>query len=126
MADALAAHAAKRDSLVEALRQARGIEAGPVALAKETSNLFRDRAAGTRQRLDVRGFNQVLKIADGAVEAEGMVPYEDLTRECLAHGVMPAVVPQDRKSTRLNSSHSQISYAVFCLKKKNAIRFVSA
>src|SRR2546427_1443860 len=26
---------------------------------------------------------------------------------------------QDRKSTRLNSSHSQISYAVFCLKKKN-------
>src|SRR2546430_1611919 len=27
--------------------------------------------------------------------------------------------PRDRKSTRLNSSHSQISYAVFCLKKKN-------
>src|SRR2546430_8735521 len=27
----------------------------------------------------------------------------------------------DRKSTRLNSSHSQISYAVFCLKKKNMI-----
>src|SRR2546430_10958501 len=27
--------------------------------------------------------------------------------------------PGDRKSTRLNSSHSQISYAVFCLKKKN-------
>src|SRR2546430_8960476 len=26
--------------------------------------------------------------------------------------------PRDRKSTRLNSSHSQISYAVFCLKKK--------
>src|SRR5438270_10398305 len=26
---------------------------------------------------------------------------------------------EDRKSTRLNSSHSQISYAVFCLKKKN-------
>src|SRR2546430_10122595 len=28
----------------------------------------------------------------------------------------------DRKSTRLNSSHSQISYAVFCLKKKNTCR----
>src|SRR5256886_5296290 len=27
----------------------------------------------------------------------------------------------DRKSTRLNSSHSQISYAVFCLKKKHAV-----
>src|SRR3712207_7452615 len=38
----------------------------------------------------------------------------------------PAAVPdlrieleQDRKSTRLNSSHANISYAVFCLKKKN-------
>src|SRR2546430_17133088 len=29
----------------------------------------------------------------------------------------------DRKSTRLNSSHSQISYAVFCLKKKNKDRY---
>src|SRR2546430_5224657 len=29
-----------------------------------------------------------------------------------------SIDPQDRKSTRLNSSHSQISYAVFCLKKK--------
>src|SRR2546430_9407447 len=28
---------------------------------------------------------------------------------------------RDRKSTRLNSSHSQISYAVFCLKKKNRL-----
>src|SRR2546427_8467377 len=30
-----------------------------------------------------------------------------------------ARAPTDRKSTRLNSSHSQISYAVFCLKKKS-------
>src|SRR2546430_3981722 len=30
-----------------------------------------------------------------------------------------AIMHRDRKSTRLNSSHSQISYAVFCLKKKN-------
>src|SRR2546430_7581169 len=30
----------------------------------------------------------------------------------------PGTVIGDRKSTRLNSSHSQISYAVFCLKKK--------
>src|SRR3712207_9479875 len=29
-----------------------------------------------------------------------------------------AVIAQDRKSTRLNSSHANISYAVFCLKKK--------
>src|SRR2546427_8542601 len=31
----------------------------------------------------------------------------------------PPARHSDRKSTRLNSSHSQISYAVFCLKKKN-------
>src|SRR5688572_31092698 len=31
---------------------------------------------------------------------------------------------RDRKSTRLNSSHSQISYAVFCLKKKNKKRSI--
>src|SRR2546430_4117255 len=38
-------------------------------------------------------------------------------------GVAPStsLMFSDRKSTRLNSSHSQISYAVFCLKKKNNI-----
>src|SRR5438270_9827593 len=34
------------------------------------------------------------------------------------HPLHPPGQPRDRKSTRLNSSHSQISYAVFCLKKK--------
>src|SRR2546427_6435663 len=34
------------------------------------------------------------------------------------HAQRPQPVILDRKSTRLNSSHSQISYAVFCLKKK--------
>src|SRR2546430_12626117 len=34
--------------------------------------------------------------------------------------LIETVLP-DRKSTRLNSSHSQISYAVFCLKKKSAV-----
>src|SRR2546427_1776260 len=33
-------------------------------------------------------------------------------------GLKDALILTDRKSTRLNSSHSQISYAVFCLKKK--------
>src|SRR3712207_7872788 len=32
---------------------------------------------------------------------------------------------RDRKSTRLNSSHANISYAVFCLKKKNTLNSVS-
>src|SRR5690606_24932892 len=37
-------------------------------------------------------------------------------------GRNPAAVQRDRKSTRLNSSHVKISYAVFCLKKKNLTR----
>src|SRR2546430_7978527 len=37
-----------------------------------------------------------------------------------AHVFLPGSSFLDRKSTRLNSSHSQISYAVFCLKKKDA------
>src|SRR5438445_5074588 len=36
---------------------------------------------------------------------------------------MQAELKQDRKSTRLNSSHANISYAVFCLKKKKEVRF---
>src|SRR2546421_1208300 len=38
----------------------------------------------------------------------------DRTDEALGERILPG----DRKSTRLNSSHDQISYAVFCLKKK--------
>src|SRR2546430_11463139 len=38
-----------------------------------------------------------------------------------AHLFLSANPVDDRKSTRLNSSHSQISYAVFCLKKKKQI-----
>src|SRR2546430_10178729 len=36
------------------------------------------------------------------------------------HGEREFLLRADRKSTRLNSSHSQISYAVFCLKKKKS------
>src|SRR2546429_3366429 len=40
----------------------------------------------------------------------------------IGHGVPPSTHSKlDRKSTRLNSSHGYISYAVFCLKKKNPI-----
>jgi FAD/FMN-containing dehydrogenase len=44
----------------------------------------------------VRAFREVLEVSarEGWVDAEGMVSYEDLVRGCLAHGVMPAVVPQ--------------------------------
>src|SRR2546430_9334780 len=39
----------------------------------------------------------------------------------LTRGLVDEDRIRDRKSTRLNSSHSQISYAVFCLKKKNRL-----
>src|SRR5256886_13703441 len=46
------------------------------------------------------------------------------TSPAVARQIAPGdgVTELDRKSTRLNSSHSQISYAVFCLKKKNKVR----
>src|SRR5439155_23606228 len=37
------------------------------------------------------------------------------------HGSVEHNLPEDRKSTRLNSSHVAISYAVFCLKKKKSV-----
>src|SRR2546429_2545490 len=36
-------------------------------------------------------------------------------------GIVAALLARDRKSTRLNSSHGYISYAVFCLKKKKQV-----
>src|SRR2546429_1248909 len=39
-----------------------------------------------------------------------------------APGITEVVQAADRKSTRLNSSHGYISYAVFCLKKKNTMK----
>src|SRR2546422_3453506 len=52
-------------------------------------------------------------------------PHELLAARARGHGVVEDRVPAaradieiDRKSTRLNSSHGYISYAVFCLKKK--------
>src|SRR2546430_10142625 len=56
------------------------------------------------------------------VEHADVVEAQESTLEdVLAFGILAI---QDRKSTRLNSSHSQISYAVFCLKKK--IRMLTA
>src|SRR2546425_1484504 len=40
---------------------------------------------------------------------------EDGIRDLIVTGVQTCALPIDRKSTRLNSSHDQISYAVFCL-----------
>src|SRR5258708_29417243 len=46
---------------------------------------------------------------------------EDIGAEVESIRDAESLPPRDRKSTRLNSSHQIISYAVFCLKKKNNI-----
>ena len=88
---AAAAHAQRVAALAQEMRAA----GGRLSLAKDTSNLFRERRPEA-QRLDVRSLCQVLEVdpARGTVDAEGMVTYEALTDACLAQGVMPAVVPQ--------------------------------
>src|SRR2546430_11450408 len=52
--------------------------------------------------------------APGYSSSQGLKAMEGLAKQNMVQGMSF----QDRKSTGLNSSHSQISYAVFCLKKK--------
>src|SRR5438132_7284925 len=64
-----------------------------------------------------------LALADGARRAvrQGVAVGRVAAREVVTlHGAREASQLRDRKSTRLNSSHTVISYAVFCLKKKKA------
>src|SRR5688572_31613803 len=67
--------------------------------------------AGTVHALQIIG--NTLYIGGSFQNAAGIASADYLVACDLATGN-----PSDRKSTRLNSSHSQISYAVFCLKKK--------
>src|SRR2546427_3317188 len=60
-------------------------------------------------RIEAQAIQDVLARLDASFERA-----VDLLFACKGR----VVVTGDRKSTRLNSSHSQISYAVFCLKKK--------
>src|SRR5437899_9833266 len=70
---------------------------------------------------------RVFGAADTPITATGVTADEDGWRiERASAGPVPlfeVALPglEDRKSTRLNSSHLGISYAVFCLKKKNII-----
>src|SRR3712207_8917614 len=71
------------------------------------TTLFRSKAARMNR------VNRDTRRHEFAVEAGGQ---HVLRRLADAHGIGNAQV--DRKSTRLDSSHANISYAVFCLKKK--------
>src|SRR2546427_1239310 len=68
---------------------------------------------------------ELLRPSPGAFRDRGRPPPRTRTPRVRAHARRRAPArgrraARDRKSTRLNSSHSQISYAVFCLKKKKA------
>src|SRR5689334_24413838 len=83
------------------------------------TTLFR---SADRQDADARGL-RVSPLGRYAVRVPGQRPV--VRRQFPEHDVQgdrgevrPEQDPGDRKSTRLNSSHSSISYAVFCLKKK--------
>src|SRR5512139_778509 len=87
-------HAARVERLRATMRSADA--AVPLGLDKRTSNLFRDRREGRKQRLDLGDFGHVLGLdpGDGWVDVEGLTPYESLVDATLPHGAMPAVVPQ--------------------------------
>src|SRR3712207_8963485 len=66
------------------------------------------------------GLAEVLSSGKVLVDTSSSRPSStrDLAKELAESGVEMLDAPVDRKSTRLNSSHANISYAVFCLKKK--------
>src|SRR5688572_30873853 len=81
------------------------------------TTLFRSFAAGEIAFLPVTNHLRAAHAAKRAQRGHEINRFENVG---FALGVVAQheVEAQDRKSTRLNSSHSQISYAVFCLKKK--------
>ena len=95
----MSAHADRIARLETALAATNG--AASAGLDKRTSNLFRDRAPRRRPAIDLSHFDAVIRVdpAEGVVEAEGMIPYAALVECTLAHGVMPAVVPQLKSIT---------------------------
>src|SRR3712207_8235486 len=72
----------------------------------------------TRRKALMKQFGSLKRLRAATVEELTAVP--GIGRRT-AEAVLAAV---DRKSTRLNSSHANISYAVFCLKKKTNIKDV--
>ena len=89
-----ATHLDRVAQLVAAVRE--HADGPPLGLSKQTSNLFRDRHEGRKQRLDLSCFTQVIEVntGQGWVDAEGLASFDALVEATLAHGVMPQVVPQ--------------------------------
>src|SRR5688572_32239703 len=85
------------------------------------TTLFRSEQLGReRRRFDRIADRAELRPLEGGIGAHARIVERRVDHRVDAVLLHERVVARDRKSTRLNSSHSQISYAVFCLKKKNA------
>src|SRR2546429_1952020 len=71
-------------------------------------------------RSETQGLVSLVTTHDSFSEADFVIEKiaEKIGGLDLNHGTFPTNYRLDRKSTRLNSSHGYISYAVFCLKKK--------
>src|SRR3712207_7283733 len=65
-----------------------------------------------------RGAHHEARVAGGAPQVQEPPLGEDHHAVAVGEDVLVVLRLEDRKSTRLNSSHANISYAVFCLKKK--------
>src|SRR2546427_9619899 len=80
------------------------------------TTLFRSRAAKFRRRNSDN--RKVVTIEQHLLPDDVLFATEATLPKTMADHHHRVRTKRDRKSTRLNSSHSQISYAVFCLKKK--------
>src|SRR5690348_17711443 len=82
------------------------------------STLFPTRRSSDLERLDEGRFHRIERV-HGAGVAESRREHDRALRAAaVSREAQLNAVRGDRKSTRLNSSHPSISYAVFCLKKK--------
>src|SRR2546430_4819385 len=131
------------DGLLQHFDRTTSIKARIIAHQQQVVRMDRE----TRSDLDEMATQRLLEIlawklpsADAVIVGDygkGVVTQpllDEIKKLCRARGLWLSLDPKpvhhlnlagiDRKSTRLNSSHSQISYAVFCLKKKKKYRIV--
>src|SRR3712207_7688186 len=83
------------------------------------TTLFRSRPGRRRRRRAARAGVPALEAAEQGPDGADRAPLAVAVAQ--GHGVGAR---RDRKSTRLNSSHANISYAVFCLKKKKNTNYI--
>src|SRR5437870_10640058 len=103
--------------------------------ADEISKILREQIENYEQTVAVEEVGSVISVGDGIARVYGLEKVMSGEMISFPHNVFGIALNlqedevgavllgeyKDRKSTRLNSSHVAISYAVFCLKKKNVV-----